>query len=268
MLRDGAARQITLYCQEMPNSRQPPMDPTVVVRSFGVTLANTSLIPPHEPGWHELIYAAQGVLTVRTDDSAWVLPPHRAVWIPQGVHHRLELTGAVALRNLYVRDHLLRGRLPRACCVVNVTALLREVIFRVIEWSILDTRRPRHRHLLAILLDELQFLETVPLRLPAPKDPRAVRFAALSLQPQPLPRLLRAAGASRRTLERIFLDETAMSLGQWMRRQKVLRSLELLAGGHGVQSVAEELGYQSASAFIAMFRRELGSTPGRYFDPA
>lgn len=247
------------------------MDPAILVRSFGVTLSNTTLIPPHAPGWHELIYAAQGVLTVRTDEAAWVLPPHRAVWIPQGVQHRLEITGTVALRNLYVRADL-RAALPRACCVVNVTALLREIILRTIEWSVLDTRKPQQRHLIGVLLDELKLLRTMPLQLPVPRDPRALRLAALTASAEgaalPLPKLLRACGASRRTMERLFQQETAMSLGHWLRRQKLLHSLKLLAAGRGVQAVAEDLGYQSASAFIAMFRRELGLTPGRYFDPA
>ncbi|WP_321478307.1 helix-turn-helix transcriptional regulator [uncultured Paludibaculum sp.] len=256
----------------MPKSRQPYLDPTVLVRSFGVTLSNMALIPPHAPGWHELIYASQGVLTVRTDQAAWVLPPHRAVWIPQGVNHRLEITGTVALRNLYVRADLrASGRaLPQDCCVVNVTGLLREVLLRIIEWSVLDTRKPEQRRLIGVLLDELKLLRTMPLQLPAPTDPRAVRFAALAAsaaaEGSPLPKLLRACGASRRTMERLFHEETGMSLGQWLRRQKLLHSLKLLAAGHGVQNIAEELGYQSTSAFIAMFRRELGQTPGRYFE--
>ncbi len=256
----------------MPKSRQLYLDPTILVRSFGVTLTNTALIPPHAPGWHELIYATQGVLTVRTDQAAWVLPPHRAVWIPQGVEHRLEMTGTVALRNLYVRaDVRPAGWAPPGCCVMNVTGLLREIIVRTIQWSVLDTQRPEQRRLIGVLLDELKVLHTVPLQLPAPKDQRAVRFAALASAGggccAPVPKLLRACGASRRTMERLFHEETAMSLGQWLRRQKLLHSLKLLAAGRGVQGTAEELGYQSTSAFIAMFRRELGETPGRYFDP-
>lgn len=256
----------------MPNSRQLYLDPTILVRSFGVTLTNTALIPPHAPGWHELIYATQGVLTVRTDLAAWVLPPHRAVWIPQGVNHRLEMTGTVALRNLYVRADIRPADwAPPECCVVNVTGLLREIIVRTIHWSVLDTRKPEQRRLIGVLLDELKVLHTVPLQLPAPKDERAVRFATLAAEESgtatPLPKLLRACGASRRTMERLFQEETAMSLGQWLRRQKLLHSLKLLAAGRGVQAIAEELGYQSTSAFIAMFRRELGETPGRYFDP-
>jgi AraC-like DNA-binding protein len=78
--------------------------------------------------------------------------------------------------------------------------------------------------------------------------------------------LLRQSGASRRTMERLFRAETGMSLGQWQRRQTLLHALRRLAAGESVSGVAGELGYNSPSAFIAMFRRELGQTPKRYFE--
>ena len=98
---------------------------------------------------------------------------------------------------------------------------------------------------------------------------RAAQFANLAAAEHggklPLTEMLRQAGASRRTLERIFRAETGMSLGQWRRRQKLLRALKLVAAGESVKTIAMELGYNGASAFVAMFRRELGQTPKRYF---
>jgi AraC-like DNA-binding protein len=66
-------------------------------------------------------------------------------------------------------------------------------------------------------------------------------------------------------MERLFQTETGMSLGQWLRRHRLLHGLRQLAAGECVNSVALELGYNGASAFIAMFRRELGQTPKQYF---
>jgi len=109
----------------------------------------------------------------------------------------------------------------------------------------------------------------VPLQLPLPKDARAARFAALADSADsdvPVSTLLNQCGASRRTMERLFHDETGMSLGQWLRRRKLLRALRLLADRRSVKQVALALGYANPSAFIAMFRRELGQTPARYFE--
>jgi AraC-like DNA-binding protein len=143
------------------------------------------------------------------------------------------------------------------CTVVNVTPLLRELILRVNLIGALDDAVPAQRRMMGVIFDELKVMTTVPLQLPMPRDPRALRFAENPV--------FKKAGASRRTLERIFRAETGMSLGQWLRRQKLLDALRRLAAGEAVNAVALELGYNSASAFIAMFRRELGHTPTRYW---
>jgi AraC-like DNA-binding protein/quercetin dioxygenase-like cupin family protein len=256
------------------NSRHA-LDPSIEIRSFGVTFTRQQIVPPHAENWHQLIYAARGVMTVRTEDSAWVVPPHRAVWIPADVKYRVEMAGIVAMRTLYIRaDGKKSGwvrSMANTCAVVNVTALLRELIVRTVKLSVLDSRIPEQRRLIGVLLDELNVLKAVPLQLPMPQDPRAVRFAELvganPEEPRAVDRMLRKCGASRRTMERVFREETAMSLGQWLRRQKLLHALRQLASGESVSSVALTLGYNSASAFIAMFRRELGHTPARYFEP-
>src|SRR5579871_1737573 len=124
----------------MSISRQE--DPSVEVRSFGVTyhsgqiVPTRRVVPPQPSDWHQLIYATRGVMTVRTDECAWVVPPHRGVWIPAGIRYRVEMSGAVALRMLYLRAGA-RSRAPfagaaRACSVVNVTPLLRELIVRTV----------------------------------------------------------------------------------------------------------------------------------------
>ena len=250
------------------------------IRSFGVTfhagqvVPARQVVPPQPRDWHQLIYATRGVMTVRTDQCAWVVPPHRGVWIPAGIRYRVEMSGAVALRMLYVRARP-RAREPfanasRDCAVVNVTPLLRELIVRTVLWGALDSNVPRQKRLIGVIRDELKVLVAVPLQLPAPLDSRAAQFASIvEADPGgkvPIDKMLRKCGASRRTMERLFRDETGMSLGQWLRRQKLLHALRRLAAGDTVSAVSLELGYNSASAFIAMFQRELGQTPKRYFE--
>jgi len=178
--------------------------------------------------------------------------------------------GTVAIRMLYIRPRKgSDGALPRDCAVVNITPLLRELILRAVQVGALDAHIPEQKRLIGVILDELKVLIAVPLQLPQPRDPRAVRFAALANAPTgnlSTEALLRQCGTSRRTMERLFRAETGMSLGQWQRRQTLLRALRVLAAGESVSEVAADLGYSSASAFIAVFRRELGQTPKRYFE--
>ena len=100
-------------------------DTTVQIRSFGVTFRRGQPVPPTlhgTPEWHQLIYATRGVVTVYTDDGAWVVPPHRGVWIPAGCRYRIEMSGEVALRMLYLlaRKAVGHGFVPwsisRPCC--------------------------------------------------------------------------------------------------------------------------------------------------------
>ena len=189
-----------------------------------------------------------------------MVPPHRAIWVPAQVAYRIEMTGPVALRSLYFTAAAGKS-LGDRCALVNVTPLLRELIHRTIDIGALDGANPRQRRLAAVIFDEIEMLRDVPLQLPMPSDPRALRFVrAIESNASS-----KECGASRRTLERLFRDETGMSLGQWVRRERLLRAVSQLGRGESVTIVAEELGYSSPSAFIAMFRRELGQPPGAWF---
>jgi AraC-like DNA-binding protein len=75
--------------------------------------------------------------------------------------------------------------------------------------------------------------------------------------------LSRDAGASRRTMERIFLAETGMTVDEWRRRFRLLHGMQLLARGDSVTNAGVSAGYASTSAFIAAFKKTFGLTPGR-----
>ena len=82
---------------------------------------------------------------------------------------------------------------------------------------------------------------------------------------KPLDALAKGAGAGVRTLERLFVKETGMTFRRWRQRARLLAALHRLAAGEPVTSTALSVGFRSTSAFIAMFRRSLGTTPGNYF---
>jgi AraC-like DNA-binding protein len=223
-----------------------------------------------ESDWGQLLFASRGMLTVHTDTGLWVVPVHQAVWVPFGVRHSVEVAGGVAMRSLYLHSSV-RG-LPGICRVVEISPLLREILRRAMRLTTLDRRIAAQRHILDVLLDELTVLPLTPLDLPMPRDPRGVRAAALirgePAAPHTLAEVAHASAASARTLERLFRGETGLPFGVWRQRARLLRALQLLAGGDSVADVANAVGYESTSAFVAAFRRALGTTPGRYFKKA
>jgi AraC-like DNA-binding protein len=223
-------------------------------------------IDDHAHESDQLLYASSGVMTLVTRAGVWVVPPHRGAWIPAGTAHRISMSGAVLMRTLYFRRGSAFG--DASCRALNVRPLLRELILEVVRRAPEPPTAARTR-LVAVLLDQLLAVPVLPLHLPEPRDPRARRVAAAIRRapddPRPQAELARWAGASTRTLSRLFLGETGMSLGVWRQQARMLAALERLAAGDPVTSVALQVGYESPSAFVAAFRRSLGTSPGRYF---
>lgn len=209
-------------------------------------------------------------MSVHADDGTWIVPPHRAVWIPRGVAHRVEMAGRVALRMLFFRAGIARD-LPRSCRAVNVSPLLRELILHATRLGLLQRTVASEARLARVILDQLHALPQVPLQLPSPRDERARRASELLTdrrdadEPPAVADVVRHSGASKRTLERLFRKETHMTLGRWRQRERFVRALRLLAEGHAITQVALEVGYANPSAFVSAFRRQMGTTPGRYF---
>ena len=226
-------------------------------------------IPEHFHPEDQLVYACRGVMTVKTREGVWVVPAQRAVWIPAKTPHSIVMSGAVSMRTIYFRARMVK-RLPRTCCVVNVPPVLQELILHACTFPTLNRRSKVQANLIAVILDQLGTVSAIPLQLPTLADPRAARVAeALQRhpsEPRSLHSVCKKAGASKRTIERIFQDETRLSLGKWRQQLRLLRSLQLLAAGEKITHAALEAGYSTPSAFIAMFRKVLGTTPGRYFD--
>jgi AraC-like DNA-binding protein len=256
----------------MSKSRQPvdgcPKLPSLVT-ALSYDFVHGHVIPEHHHQEDQLVYACRGVMTVRTKDGTWVVPAQRAVWIPSLTRHSIVMAGVVSMRTLYLRARLVK-HLPRACCVVNVSPLLQELILHACQFRALSRRSKSQAHMIDFIIDQLQSVKTVPLQLPMPSDARAARVA-LALQQDPadsgvLDEACKRAGASKRTIERIFQQQTRLSVGKWRQQLRLLRSLQLLAAGEKITHAAMEAGYSTPSAFIAMFRKALGTTPRRYFE--
>lgn len=237
------------------------------VVAYGRDLQQGEVLPFHHHQRAQLVYASQGVMTVTTHLASYVVPPQRAVWMPAGIEHCIDARSAVSMRSLYI-DARSAADLPAGVCVLQVTPLLRELIIAsVAAGSDYEPNSPQSR-LVMVMLDQVATQPVASLALPMPQDPRVLRVAQ-SLISNPgdsrdLEGWASQVGASKRTLGRLFTAQTGMSFREWRQQRRLLRALELLATGDNVTTIALELGYESTSAFISMFRRCLGTTPTRY----
>jgi AraC-like DNA-binding protein len=246
----------------------PRSHPAARVTTLTYDFPDGHVVSRHYHDRDQLVYACQGVMTVRTDEGTWVVPTQRAVWIPARVPHGITMSGAVSMRTLYLKPGLVHA-LPRSCCVVNVSFLVRELILHACKFPRLSSKVRPQSHLLDFLVDQLETVRAIPLQLPNPRDPRAVRVAAILLKDpgdqHPLEEICKEAGASKRTVERLFQHETRMSFGKWRQQLRLMHAMRLLAGGENITHAALESGYSTPSAFISMFKRMLGVSPHRYF---
>lgn len=215
----------------------------------------------------QLLGASQGLISVDAGGARWVVPATHGVWIPPDVPHSLLGShGPFTGWSVYVAQSLCDDLQMRPC-ILELSELLRAAVARSILWknNILD---PSQIRLAYVILDEIRSMRQVSLGLPMPEDTRIVKVAmALSESPgdrRSMEAWAEWAGVSLRTLRRHFVSETGFTFSEWRQRVRVLRSLEMLAAGRSITEISLDLGYESLSAFIALFRRHIGTTPANY----
>jgi AraC-like DNA-binding protein len=238
----------------------------IAVRCLAATYYGGFHIKPHRHHWGQLIYAATGVMRVRAVGMLWIVPPARAVWVPAGTEHEIHGLGDFAMRTLYFTGAL-NSELPGECCALDVAPLLRELVLELVERCPIDGADAPSMRLTEVAIDRISAAPDLPLQLPLPRDPRALRLAE-TLQKNPssqtgLAELARAAGASARTIQRLFLAETGLPFAQWRQRLRLLHGATVLGAGKSVTEAGLEAGYSGTSAFTAAFRRHFGFTPSQ-----
>ncbi|KAF1029696.1 MAG: HTH-type transcriptional regulator NimR [Burkholderia plantarii] len=255
-MKPSTASPITI---DIPPEFSPTRQHPVRVRARPMT--SSLRIPQHTHAWAQLAYASHGVLRVATAGTTWMVPPSRAIWVPPRIPHEVVIVEDAYLRTLYIDESAIPDGLD-ACRVVEVSGLLRELIVA------LDVRalpQARERMLTALVLDELTRSEPLPLSVPMPSEKRLLALCeaviAHPAQAESLDYWAASVGASTRTIARLFRQELGVSFTQWRQQALLARAIPLLNQGKPMSHVAQELGYQSQSAFSAMFRRAFGESP-------
>jgi AraC-like DNA-binding protein/quercetin dioxygenase-like cupin family protein len=226
-------------------------------------------VPPHAHTRAQLMYAVEGLIRVSTEFGVWILPPKRALLIAPGVVHEVSMLSKVSLRLMYIAPEAAAFFGP-GCRVIEVSPLLRELIVALAAEPVEYTVSGRGGHLAMLILSELESAETVPIAIPWPRDRRLVAVCSAIMQAPGTHRSIEAwaadAGASARTLIRLFPKETGLHYRQWLQQVHLAEAFCRLARGDSVGVVARALGYASPSAFTSMFHRLLGKTPLHYLN--
>jgi AraC-like DNA-binding protein/quercetin dioxygenase-like cupin family protein len=224
--------------------------------------------PPHVHAEGQLLHAISGVMIVRAQAGSWVVPTGRAVWVPGGTPHEVRTAADAQIRSVFVAPGARRS-LPAECRVIGVSALLRELIVTAATLDGDYGAQSRENRIMSLILDEIEIAPALSLHVPMPHHAALFRLCTQLIEDPSLPATLgnwaKDAHMNERTLARTFKRETGMTHGAWCRRARLLLSLPRLAAGTSILELALEHGYDSPSAFAAMFRKALGVPPSEYF---
>lgn len=222
--------------------------------------------PAHSHDRAQLLYASAGVMSVDVENASFLVPPQRALWIPPGMVHQVSCRGEVSLRTIYFDPaHDFTGGV---CRVIEVSDLLRALIVEVTRFETGCREGEREALIVRLLLDEMASMPDAPYHVPLPRDERLMRVCrAILADPtdnRDLDEWASVAGMGRRTFTRLFRSNTGMGLATWRQQVRLMEALSLLASGQPVTTVAFDVGYDSPSAFTAMFHRSFGIPPSQY----
>lgn len=212
-----------------------------------------------------LIYVVSGALHCEAENDVWIAPPTVVLWLPGGTAHNAYAYGDFESYSVWVDAS---AGMPKECRIASVTPLLRELLLRAASFPEQAPADSHERRILDVIMGEIALLPWENLCLPMPTNPR-IRPLVEAMMANPSskdPAIAWAArfGLSERTMSRLFIQDFGMSWGDWKRQLLVTLALQQMANGSSVQTVALSLGYESASSFIAMFKRTLGKPPGQY----
>jgi AraC-like DNA-binding protein len=181
--------------------------------------------------------------------------------------HSIRATANARICYLFVQPDA--AQLPEQCCTLSITPLVRELVLHMADQAPDYVPESPTGRKAVVLLEELAQMPIEQLYLPTSNEHRMRRIAKM-LSDNPADRRTLADWAklvamSERSLARLVLQETGLTFGRWRQQLHLIVAMRQLSAGQTVQLVADQLGYDSVTAFITMFKKAVGKPPARYF---
>jgi len=224
-------------------------------------------IPTHSHPWSQLAYSCKGIMHIETDAGTFIIPPEQALWIPPNMDHQHFCKNKVSYRSLHI-DATLSEVLGNQVKPLTIDPLLKYLILEMSSWSKDYIQTEQTKRLAHVLIDRLAIAPSNELYMPTITDKRLLPIIE-TLNQEPANKLTieewaHKVGASSRTLNRLFNKNYGMGFSRWKQKLRVLKSLELLIIDVPLAEIAFELGYESTSAFITGFKKQLDCSPKKY----
>jgi AraC-like DNA-binding protein/mannose-6-phosphate isomerase-like protein (cupin superfamily) len=215
----------------------------------------------------QFIYATSGVMNVVVDEQIWVVNPLQGLWIPGGMEHEVSFQKDVNLYSVFIDPSFTDG-LPTTSFSFDISLFLKQLLFKIISFEKDKVISVSQRRIMDVFLDELALIQPSATFLPTTNHLRLKNVVQLLLNDvaskYTIDYYAEISCMSSRTLSRLFIKELGMNFSDWRIRLKLLEAIKRLGEKQSIKEIAFDLGYETTSAFIFMFKKHLGKTPSNY----
>lgn len=242
------------------------VDSSIPVIGYTETVNNEMCISHSHPR-AQLIYATRGVMNVVVGNNIWVVNPLQGLWIPSEVEHQVTFQKDVNYYSVFIDPSAIRG-LPEKSFSFDIPMFLKQLVFKIISFGTSGNLTESQLRIIYVFLDELALIVPSATFLPTTNDERLQKVVELLMSDvsskQTIDYYAELSFMSSRTLSRLFIKELGMNFSDWRTRMKLLEAIKRLGEKQSIKEIALDLGYETASAFIYMFKKHLGKTPSNY----
>lgn len=254
---------MTTQTRSLPALAPGALDVSFTIVGYEEVVAHDTTWNEHSHPFHELLWNERGASTAVVGARVWTITPALGLWMPAGTLHSGSAVAGTWMRTSFFGFHTTTS-ISDAPVAVEMTPLLRLLLERLgdpglspgsratTEAMVLDVLEPSSRELLVQAPTSDLLRPIAEAVREDPGDQRTLADWASQL------------GVSARTITRAFSAETGTSFARWIAAVRAQHAVALLTRGWDVEAVAEQVGYRSASAFGAAFRRTTGLTPGTF----
>lgn len=256
-------------CVGTPPSPQQPALVGPTPKPVSVRIADFpagTVFTPQAVPWGKLLFSVSGVVEFAIEGRRYLSPPAYALWIPPFIEHESRTCQATRYAAVYIaqtRCHRLPASVSALRCTDILLAIVQDLAARSIEVPV-STEDLR---LTDVLVDQVRFAPPFSGYLPFVSDPAIAHIMTAIVQTpgdrRSLSQWAEEAKQSERSLSRHWRELTGVSFHDWRQRAKLVAALAMLEEDYSNDEIARRLGYNSASAFIAMVRQMTGASPVR-----
>ncbi|TMP79644.1 AraC family transcriptional regulator [Pseudoalteromonas phenolica] len=224
-------------------------------------------VQTHSHTWGQLAYTSDGVLGIHTPAGKFVIPPDQALWIPPHLPHETFCRYGGHFRSVYIDEKYVQI-LGSEAKLLHVNELLKAMILEVCNWPPNYQPDDKKLRFTQVFIDQLECAQSSSFFMPSAQDDRLLPIISeLHANPgcnKTLEQWGELVGASTRTLNRLFHKSFSMNFSQWKQKLRGLHAVEMIEAGYTQQTIAEQLGFESSSAFNTAFKKVFKCTPGQY----